>query len=189
MLTAVTIATAVRHYYRVMQELTLQRDILPQRDKLYRLALGITLHTAEAEDVVQDTMLQAWRHRDEWPQIANMEAWLTQICRRLALDRRQRMDRMTLMGDEQQAETASTKQPPATDNRYEQRERYNTVFQLMNSLPSPQSEIMRLRDIEGMSYRDIAAQLNITEDQVKVYLFRARQRVRQEYSKIEGYGL
>lgn len=93
------------------------------------------------------------------------------------------------MGDEQQAETASTKQPPATDNRYEQRERYNTVFQLMNSLPSPQSEIMRLRDIEGMSYRDIAAQLNITEDQVKVYLFRARQRVRQEYSKIEGYGL
>lgn len=161
---------------------------MPQRDKLFRLALGITLHTAEAEDVVQDTMLKAWHHRQEWPQIADMGAWLAQVCRRLALDRRQRMDIMRLMGDEK-ATTAAGIQPAATYNRYEQRESYNTVLRLMSSLPPPQDDIMRLRDIEGLSYRDIATQLELTEDQVKVYLFRARQRVRQEYNKTESYGL
>ena len=45
--------------------LTLRSDILPHRDRLYRLALGITLHTAEAEDVVQETMIRAWEHREE----------------------------------------------------------------------------------------------------------------------------
>ena len=45
------------------QTMDFRTDILPHRDRLYRLALGITLHTAEAEDIVQDTMLRAWERR------------------------------------------------------------------------------------------------------------------------------
>jgi RNA polymerase sigma-70 factor (ECF subfamily) len=44
---------------------------------------------------------------------------------------------------------------------------------------------MQLRDIEGKSYRDIATILDITEQQVKVNIFRARQAVREQYLKIE----
>ncbi|MBO4907100.1 MAG: sigma-70 family RNA polymerase sigma factor [Bacteroidaceae bacterium] len=171
-----------------MQEKTLQRDILPHRDKLYRLALSITLHTAEAEDVVQDTMMQAWNHRNEWDEIANMGGWLSQICRRLALDRRQRMDRMSSLPDPtQQADrhTAFT----GSDITFEQRERLTTICDMMESLPPPQNDVIRLRDIEGMTYKDIANELSLTEEQVKVYLFRARQRIKTAYSKIENYGL
>lgn len=173
-----------------MQERTLQRDILPHRDRLYRLALAITLHTAEAEDAVQDTMLQAWKHRDEWQQIDNIEAWLTTICRRLALDKKQHMDRMAALHDDSDPRDMTIAAPQtATDTRLEQREGYSTVLQLMAALPDPQGDIMRLRDIEGMSYRDIATQTGLSEDQVRVYLFRARQRVKKEYSKIQNYGL
>jgi RNA polymerase sigma-70 factor (ECF subfamily) len=48
---------------------------------------------------------------------------------------------------------------------------------------------MQLRDIEGKPYREIAALLNITEEQVKVTLFRARQKIKQEFEKIDNYGL
>lgn len=49
--------------------------------------------------------------------------------------------------------------------------------------------IMQLRDIEGESYKKIATLLNLTEEQVKVNLFRARQKVKQRYLEIDEYGL
>ena len=49
--------------------------------------------------------------------------------------------------------------------------------------------VMQLRDIEGESYKKIAQILDLTEEQVKVYLFRARQKVRLRYKEIEEYGL
>ena len=48
---------------------------------------------------------------------------------------------------------------------------------------------MQLRDIEGTSYIEIAVVLHLTEEQVKVNLFRARQKVKQRYLDIDGYGL
>lgn len=48
---------------------------------------------------------------------------------------------------------------------------------------------MQLRDIEGKSYKEIAIVLSLTEEQVKVNLFRARQKVKQKFIDIEGYGL
>ena len=53
----------------------LRTDILPLKNKLFRLALRITLDHAEAEDVVQETIIKVWSRRDEWPQIENIEAF------------------------------------------------------------------------------------------------------------------
>ena len=46
-----------------------RNDILPLKDKLYRLALRITFDTAEAEDIVQETLIRVWDKRNEWPQL------------------------------------------------------------------------------------------------------------------------
>lgn len=48
---------------------------------------------------------------------------------------------------------------------------------------------MQLRDIEGKSYKDIATLLDISEEQVKVNIFRARQAIKQQFKKTENYGL
>ena len=48
---------------------------------------------------------------------------------------------------------------------------------------------MQLRDIEGKPYKEIAAILGISEDQVKVNIFRARQAIKQQFTKYEQYGL
>ena len=140
-----------------------RKDILAHRDRLYRLALGITMHTGEAEDVVQETMIRAWERRAEWPMIKNMGGWLALICRNLALDSRKRQARST---DEAR--------------RIEARDTLEYINRLSASLPPPQDEIFRLRDIEGLSYHDIAEQLDISEDQVRVYLHRARTKIREQ---------
>ena len=61
-------------------------DILPLKNQLYRLALRITLDSAEAEDIVQDTLIKVWNKRDDWDHIDNIEAFCLTICRNLSLD-------------------------------------------------------------------------------------------------------
>ena len=68
-------------------------------------------------------------------------------------------------------------------------ERMSIIHRLINELPEKQRLIMQLRDIEGESYKEIAKILNLTEEQVKVNLFRARQKVKQRYLEIDEYGL
>ena len=63
------------------------------------------------------------------------------------------------------------------------------VKRLVDSLPEKQRTAMQLRDFEGKSYKDIANIMDITEQQVKVNIFRARQTVKQKFLQEEDYGL
>lgn len=63
------------------------------------------------------------------------------------------------------------------------------IHRLLNELPEKQRSIMQLRDIEGKSYKEIADILQIPEEQVKINLFRGRQKIKQRYTEIENYGL
>lgn len=69
------------------------------------------------------------------------------------------------------------------------REGLQILEQIMEELPQVQREILQQREVEGKTYKEIAMILNLSEEQVKVYLFRARQRIRQRYTEIENYGL
>jgi RNA polymerase sigma-70 factor (ECF subfamily) len=61
--------------------------------------------------------------------------------------------------------------------------------QLIECLPEKQRTVMQLRETEGKSYKDIAEVMNITEEQVKISLFRARQTIKQRYIDANRYGL
>lgn len=160
-----------------------RKDILPHRDRLFRLAFSITLNRADAEDIVQETMLRVWEKREAWKDINNVEAWLTQICKNLALDHRKHAEISRPVDSQQpQADNTSFDKLEATDA-------VTIVSRLMNELPSPQDEIVRLREIEGLSYREIATRLNLSEDQVRVHLHRARAKLRNEYLRIHSFGL
>src|SRR5574344_2098763 len=74
-----------------MKNISFRNDVLPLKDELYRLALRITLNNAEAEDIVQETMIKVWNRRDSWDTIESIEAFCLTICRNLALDKNKRM--------------------------------------------------------------------------------------------------
>lgn len=168
-----------------MNTITFRNDVLPLKNELYRLALRITQNPAEAEDVVQDTMVKVWNRRDRWSAIDSMEAFCLTICRNLALDRLKSKANQTENLDD-------SPEPMAAGNPFEQaqqRDRVGIVRGIINSLPEKQRSCMQLRDVEGRSYKEIAAVMGISEEQVKVNIFRARQTVRQRFKKLDEYGL
>ena len=169
-----------------MQEISFRNDILPLKDKLFRLALRITLDRAEAEDVVQDTMIRVWNKRDELQQFESVEAYCLIVAKNLAIDRSQKKDAQNVELTPEMAEEADTSGPY---DRLVNNERMKIIHRLIDELPEKQRLIMQLRDIEGESYKDIAKVLQLTEEQVKVNLFRARQKVKQRYIEIDEYGL
>lgn len=169
-----------------MQEISFRNDILPLKDKLFRLALRITFDRAEAEDIVQETLIRVWNKRDEWTQFGSIEAYCLTVAKNLAIDRSERKDAQTveLTPDLEQASDASSPYEKLVT-----KERMKLIHRLMTELPEKQRQIMQLRDLEDKSYKEIAVALNLTEEQVKVNLFRARQKVKQKFIDIEGYGL
>lgn len=162
-------------------------DVLPLKNKLYRLALRITANSSEAEDIVQETLIKVWSRREEWERINSIEAFSLTICRNMALDRIARKDTANKSLDEAETVTPDTAATPLQTLTQADKEEW--VMRLFNQLPERLRSVMQLRDIEGKSYKEIAQVLGISEDQVKVSLFRARQRIRQQFDKIDKYGL
>lgn len=157
-----------------MEYISFQNTVLPLSDRLFRLALRITMNRAEAEDVVQDTLLRVWEQRKQWEQINNLEAFAIAICRNRALDVMKRAGRDTEKLDEMAHFSSQTPQ-----EQLETREEISLVRQLMDNLPEVQRTIILLRDIEGKTYQEIAQTLDISETQVKVYLHRARTKIKE----------
>jgi len=162
-------------------------DVLPLKNRLYRLALRITLDTLDAEDIVQETLVRVWNMREDFEKIDSIEAFSLTICRNLALDHISRKESQNEQLDESYDATPDIASTPLQALLLEDKRSW--VMKLFNKLPEKQKSVMQLRDIEGKSYREIAQVLGFTEEQVKVTLFRARQYIRQEFEKIDNYGL
>lgn len=169
-----------------MDKISFRDDVLPLKNKIFRLALRITLNRAEAEDIVQDVLLRIWNKRDELGAVESLEAYSLTICRNLAIDRSQRKENANAPLSEAAPAISHEAGPDAILMRDE---RLQAVRELFRSLPVQQRMAMQLRDIEGHSYKEIADITGQSEAQVKVNIFRARQYIRKQIEKKENYGL
>lgn len=172
-----------------MKNISFRADVLPLKDMLFRLALRITLDSAEAEDVVQETMIRVWNKRSQWEQIDSIEAFTTTICRNLALDRQKSTAARQTLLSTADYDTPDTSIHANPEQRAVATDQVSLVKRLMNQLPEKQRTCMQLRDIEGKAYKEIAEVMGISEQQVKVNIFRARQTIRQRFNETEEYGL
>ncbi len=165
----------------------LRNEILPLKEKFYRIALRITHDSAEAEDIVQDTLIRIWEKRDEWPSIKSFEALGLTICRNLAIDRSQRKEAQNVEFFSEQMDDRTQTLDPHEEIVAD--ERMELIRRIIDGLPLRQREVFHLRDIEGMSYKEIATALQLTEDQVRITLFRARQAIKKRFKDLDEYGL
>ena len=171
-----------------MKKISFRNDVLPLKNELFRLALRITLNRAEAEDVVQETMIKVWNRRDRWDEIESIEAFCLTICRNIALDKMKKAENQNQsLDDEHDAPDHSYSSNPA--EQAEQRDRVELIRRLIDNLPEKQRSVMQLRDFEGKSYKEIAQIMAISEEQVKINIFRARQTIKQKFIETEKYGL
>ena len=171
-----------------MKKISFRNDVLPLKNELYRLALRITLNHAEAEDVVQETMIKVWNRRDRWDELESIEAFCLTICRNIAIDKTKKAENQnqSLMDEHDAPDHSYTSNP---EEQAMQQDRISLIRCLIDTLPEKQRSCMQLRDFEGKSYKEIAKILDVSEEQVKINIFRARQTIKQKFIDTENYGL
>lgn len=165
-----------------------QHDILPLKNIIFRTALRIVLNREEAEDIVQDTLIKLWQRREDLGQVANLESFALVSARNLALDRKARMENRNVSFDNEAHDRPDHRQTTVEQDLMH-RESTNAVSKFINSLPEKQRTVINLRDIEGKSYKEIAEVLNISESDVKVTLFRARNALKEKIIQNKSFFL
>ena len=164
-----------------MEEISFKNDVLPLKDKLFRLALRITSNREEAEDIVQDTLMKLWNQRNEWSAIRNMETYSMTVCRNLALDAISKSERHNISLDETAHDQPDTSR--MQDEVLMRQQQMDRIRAIIQQLPEKQRTIILLRDIEEKSYQEIAEIMGINLSDVKVNLFRARQTLKAKINK------
>ena len=156
--------------------------VLPLKDRLFRVAWCILRSKEEAEDIVQDVMLKVWR--DEKGKVENLAAYCYTMARNLALNR-------LVLKDNRSKELEGAYEQEVQEQPLEniiRTEKMKLLYRMIDGLPGLQRDVVQLRDMEGLSYRDIAKTLQVTEEQVKVNLFRARKKIKTWILNMENYG-
>ena len=133
----------------------------------------------DCEDAVQEALAALWRHREDVPTDKGKNYLLSTAYRSLMASLRHRK----VMKEHAEAIQASASFSLQPDESFDLKD---AIENALDSLPEVQRAILQLRDVEGYSYREIGETLSISDDQVQVYLFRARVAMRK-HLKTLGY--
>jgi RNA polymerase sigma-70 factor (ECF subfamily) len=169
---------------RVMAGETELYEVIMRRynQRLYRIARAIVRQDDEAEDVVQDAYVRAYQHLNQFLGRARFSTWLTKIAVNEALARAQKKNRIqeleAMIGDEK--ESALTAPMASPEQQASTSEMARLLEHAVLSLPRHYRVVLMMRDIEEMSTADTAAALDLSEDNVKIRLHRARLLLREE---------
>lgn len=170
-----------------------EADVLPQLDSLYRLALRLTTDPSRAEDLVQDTVLKAFRSWQSFQPGTSIRSWLFTILRNTFINDYRRRQREPIPMDLDAAESLATFR--ATEDEDPEGTYFNQivdakVLEAIDALPQDFREVLVLSDVESMSYAEIAQMLSLPVGTVKSRLFRARrllQKALHDYAVEMGY--
>lgn len=156
------------------------------KDKVFRLSLRMVQDRPTAEDVVQEIMIKVWKNKEKIGQIQNPEGWIMVMTRNLSIDKIRSKHNQTGSIDHAYGIKTNDAQP---DRQAETSDMMNRLNAAVQTLPEKQKIIFHLRDIEGLTYKEISATMEISLDEVKVNLHRARQKLRKQLKQVESYGL
>lgn len=140
--------------------------------RLFRVARSVMRDNNDAEDVVQETYLRAYTHLAQFERRSSVATWLTRIAFHEALRLRRRRARVTV-GLGPDSWDVPDPSPPA-DDPIVRGELRATLTTAMDALPAGLRAVVMLRLVEGLSTRDTAESLRLSEANVKVSLHRAR---------------
>jgi len=154
-----------------------QQAIDQHRHKVFSFAHYSLRVREDAEDVTQEVFIKLWQH---WQKVDHekLGAWLMRVAHNSVIDhvRKQRPQQANI---DQYAEVEEQVAQPSSTGDLD-RQQFKKQLQLaIKSLEDPFRSIVIMRDIQGMSYEEIQGSLDLSASQVKVYLHRARRKLRE----------
>ena|SRR5438874_341210 len=154
--------------------------VLPHLDAAYTLARYLTRNDHDAEDVVQDAYLRALRYFDGFRgEASNARAWVLAIVRNTAYTwrRRQHSDTHgTEFNEQLHSDSVADEQPETALLKHDATE---SLTRALNRLPIEFREVIVLRELEGLSYKEISDVAGVPVGTVMSRLSRARERLQQ----------
>ena len=155
--------------------------ILPLSRNMYRFAFRFLSNREEAEDTVQEIFIKLWNMRKKLHKYRSVEALAMTICRNMCLDILRKRGRKTF--DETiPAETKSSDNDPL--HKLENSEACGMVMEIVDTLPENYQTVLKMRDVEGYDYDDIAEVMGLGINLLRVNLSRARKIVRERINEM-----
>jgi RNA polymerase sigma-70 factor (ECF subfamily) len=152
--------------------------------RLYRMARAILRDDAEAEDVMQDAYVRAYQHLSQFAGRAKFSTWLTRIAIHEALARVRRRNRVEQFSPAESNDGDGDMNFAATSLNPEERTSVSELCKALEeailSIPEQYRLVLMMRDVEQLSTLETASALQLTEQNVKVRLHRARALVRKQ---------
>ncbi|MFH9071370.1 RNA polymerase sigma factor [Streptomyces alboflavus] len=152
--------------------------VLPEVEVLLRVAMTLTAQPADAEDLVQDTLLRAYRAIDRFDG-EHPRAWLLTIMRRAEMNRHRRRRPHLLDDPDADLDRLSTTGTQGSAEEVVVGEAFDSVVdEALSALPVKHRTVVQLVDIDGLTYAEAARILDVPEGTVMSRLHRARKRIR-----------
>ncbi len=165
---------------------TLEHDLLAELNAVHLFALHLARDPTRAEDLMQETYLKAWAHRDQFQPGTSCRAWLFTICRNVFLKGEERLARETPAEDAELEALAAAALHASVQARdpagtvFERVELDAAVQEALAKLPEEYRTVVTLVDIEDQSYATAAAILGVPVGTVRSRLFRGRRLLQQD---------
>jgi RNA polymerase sigma-70 factor, ECF subfamily len=165
-----------------------EAEVLPHLDAMYRTALRLTRNSSDADDLVQDSVVKAWRFYDSYETGTNVRAWLLKILTNLFFSKHRRgalEESVAALGASDPVSDGWMSAASVAPNRDPERlfERpliESAVSRALDEIPEDFRSVLVLVDIEGMAYREVAEAMGCPIGTVMSRLHRARKAVAQK---------
>ena len=146
---------------------------------IFRYALNFLGSKEDAKDIVQDVFEKLWLNIDRVEE-EKVKNWLYTCTHNAMLNFIKKHSRMNYM------HSIELKQDTVT-NEFHCYESKEVIERTVSILPPVQKSILLMRDLEGYSYEEIGTMLSLSPSQVKVYLFRARLKIKNQLKTIQAF--
>ena len=159
--------------------------VLPLTGKLLHFANLMLREHNEAEDAVQEVCLKLWKIRDSLEKYDSIEAFAMKVTKNWCLDRLKARKPVYIDNYNSWYDRGSDDDP---HKLMERSDRAKLLNRILDKLPEQQRLIIQLRELEGLEFEEIAVVMDMNINALRVNLFRARHRIREELIKYEQNG-
>jgi RNA polymerase sigma-70 factor, ECF subfamily len=162
---------------------TFERIVQAHQDRIYNLCYYLLGNSQDAEDTAQEVFIKAFRNLNKFKPEASLYTWLYRIGVNTCLDHK-RKSRLEPLKDQSLADNLPSAEP-SPERRYQSKEIGQAIRAALDQLSKPSRAVIVLKEIEGLSYEEIAEVLNTSVGTVKSRLSRTREELRRLLHKQE----
>jgi RNA polymerase sigma-70 factor (ECF subfamily) len=160
-------------------------DLVRQLSRiLYGYAFRILRNQEDAEDAVQEIFIKLWNMKEKLNEYNSIDALATTMTKNYCID--QLRKQKPIYQEEHKKKDYNYITAPSPHEQMENRETNEIILNIIDKLPDAYNVIIRLRDIEGFSYEEIAKKTDQNINTLRVTLSRARRYIRDEYNKYQN---